>query len=141
MTETAQTVKDVVDTLMPYLQQAAEQLGTTAAYLWMLQVKQAYVLGATYLIQYVLYGLILYGIYRFAKWMLEKVNPERYDEKYRYQVQDGLAFLGGIASFIIAIVCIVNVLSSVHTVLTLLFNPEYWALNEVISLLKGSVKF
>ena len=33
------------------------------------------------------------------------------------------------------------ILPSFKEMFTLFFNPEYWALNQVISLLKGSVKF
>ena len=40
-------VHEVIQDLLPYLQQVADQLGTTAQYLWQLQIAQAKVVLVT----------------------------------------------------------------------------------------------
>ena len=45
MSEAAQTTKEVIEVVTTALQPLAEKLGTTAQYIWGLQVKQAYVDG------------------------------------------------------------------------------------------------
>lgn len=135
MNETINSVKDVVNSLMPYLEQAAEKLGTTAQYLWALQVKQAYVVAFQYLISYVVFGLGWYWLIKFAKYMFEK-DDDCYNPR-RYQREDGLAIIGFFTGLIFVVISIIYFLSTFQTVLTMLFNPEYWALSEVVKLLRG----
>lgn len=136
--------KEAIKELMPYLEKAAEQLGTTAQYLWSLQVKQAYVTGVSYLIQYLFWLGLFYGFYRLCKFMYVKYegkftmqNPE-----YKYVKDYILTDLGWMIPLGILLAIVFIAFSpSINTVLTLFVNPEYWALNEVVRLLRGSMKF
>lgn len=146
MTETAQTVKDVVDTIMPYLSAAAEQLGTTAAYLWQLQVKQAYVFGIVGTIKYIVWIALCCVGYKVIKYFVKNYNEKNqlYTEgeltfKQFDNATEGCIYI----PFIIVAVAFGLYLSlpSLNELATVFINPEYWALNQVISLLKGSIKF
>ncbi len=130
MTETAQTVKDEVDTIVPYLQQAADQLGTTAQYLWQLQVRQAYVVGAIDLMWHVIWLIAV------AVWMtigfkvINKINSEDDVLQICYWL------FGTFAATAIFVI-----IPSFKEMFTIFFNPDYYALNQTILLLKGAIHF
>jgi hypothetical protein len=135
--------KEVIKEIMPYLEKVAEQLGTTAQYLWMLQVKQAYVVGISYLLEYLVWAILFFGYYKLCRFMYLKYNGNLFmqNPEYQYVKDDIFTGLGWmVPSGIILVTLFIVISPSIINVVTLLINPEYWALNEVIKLLKGSMK-
>ena len=66
MSEVAQTTKEVIEVVTTALQPLADKLGTTAQYVWGLQVKQAYVEG------FIALGGLMFGI--FFMWVIGLVS-------------------------------------------------------------------
>lgn len=110
--QTAQLLKDL-----------ASQMGTTAEYLWGVLVRQAPISGTIDLIITAVIFLVgiplIYG--------LKKASAEREDS-------EGVWFIGMCIWGIILIIFIVNLPSA----LTAIMNPEYWALNKILSLCSPS---
>lgn len=117
------------------IEQLAQKLGTTSEYLWKVLLKQAPIDATINLIQItliVLFGWMLYKIHR--KLMVKK-DYDGYNETgySHYEELAGIPMvIGGIVfaiMFICAFCCIGDVVNGY-------FNPEYWALNKVMSSLK-----
>ena len=73
MSEVAQTTKEVIEVVTTALQPLADKLGTTAQYVWGLQVKQAYVEG------FIALGGLMFGIFLcgLSVWLVKHLTNER----------------------------------------------------------------
>jgi len=112
----------------------ASKLGTTTEYLWGVLIKQALYSAITdlaFLIFSVIYGFVLYKVY---KWLCEPVDEggryTRFDEH-----EDNVVMPFAIASIIFIVFLIVNIINFPN-IIAGLFNPEYWALHEILKQLK-----
>ena len=123
-TETATTIKETIEVISPYLQQIADKLGTTGEYLWKLQVTQAYVDASCIVAFYVLTMVAMYGFYKLFRFLLnEKSNI------------DGFLVLCGF----ILVGMILGCMFKFKTLVTILINPEYYALTNIITMVKGGM--
>lgn len=144
--ETVNGVREAVREIMPYLEQVAEKLGQTAQYLWALQVKQGFIMGIGYLLQYLCWGLFVALFLWLAKktWgkyqsvVEQNKNLGYWSKEDTMPYEFGGMFGGGLAVAILAMWLVT--LPSIHEILTLLFNTEYWALKQVVALLKGAIR-
>jgi hypothetical protein len=130
--------KEILETVTPYMEKAAEAVGTSAKYLFQLQVQQAKVYAISACLKYVLWFLLFGGLWRLIQisfregTLLAKIREDiSAIDFFMILLIINLTF---IATFIFA-------LPSFVEVCTLIFNPEYWALSEVVKLLKGNMKF
>ena len=115
-------VKEVAEAVQVILQPLAEKLGTTAQYVWGLQVKQAYVDGSIALVG-LLFGMVIVGLTIFLNW------KHKDDEYYDLDLWSVISII----PIIIGVVCIGITIS---TVFTAFINPEYYALQQLIKLVK-----
>lgn len=108
------------------LEGLAQQLNTTADMLWACLLKQAHIEGMAWLIFYGLSLLVFLICWRVYK-----------RRKIRYEAEEIDADSYISANLIMAVVCVVLtivIVSTVNSTLSALFNPEYWALQEVLKL-------
>lgn len=120
------------DKLTQLLEQLAAKLGTTAEYLWKVLLMQARV-SATQSLLYVLFvaisGLVLYRCHRkFSKPFAETVD--KYYENM-YDKNEYTAVAMGVCS-VVWIVLFIASLFSFPNLIDGYFNPEYWALKEIL---------
>ena len=122
MTETAQTTKEVIEVVTTALQPLVDKLGTTAQYVWGLQVKQAYVDG------FVALGWLMFGIFLcvLSLLLVKHLNKEEYID------------IGDIVIFLIPVFVtgLGFILINFPTILNCFINPEYYALQQFIKLVK-----
>jgi len=114
--------------IMPLLQQLADQLGTTATHLWEILLRQAPISATIYLIQY---GLVIVGCLawlKVTKIMHGKIQ-KNWDE-FHY-VWIGIVWLLLIVFLIAGFICLKDGLIG-------FINPEYWALREILDVIKPS---
>lgn len=64
MTETAQTIKDTVETLSPYLDKLADNIGNNGTYVFGLMVKQVYIDGIICIIYGIISIICVFAAYR-----------------------------------------------------------------------------
>lgn len=124
-----------MDKLAPLLEQLASELGTTVEYLWGVLIKQASVtiiidVGINILFICVIVCLIILG-----KKLTSKPKPTE-EDKYPQAIvddEDGVFFVWLGIIVIPTLLSFAILLNSVEIV-NALFNPEYWALKEVLSM-------
>ena len=122
MSEVAQTTKEVIEVIATALQPLAEKLGTTAQYVWGLQVRQAYVEG------FIALGGLMFGIFLcgLSVWLVKHLTNER-----GYDILDVFIFI-----FLFFIIGLTFIFINFSTVLGCFINPEYYALQQLIKLVK-----
>ena len=112
----------------------ASKLGTTTEYLWGVLIKQALYSAITdlgFVIFTAIYGYVLYRIY---KWLCQPMTDNktytRFDE---YEESATMPMFLGFGLFLIFIIA--NIINF-PDIIAGLFNPEYWALHEILKQLK-----
>lgn len=109
------------------LSQLADKLGTTSEYLWTVLVRQAPISGAVDVLQYALIAI--------AVWLYIKGLPRAHArfEAFDTELSGGFYIFGG--GFILVTLVLVAFFAVGNTV-TAFVNPEYWALQHVLSAIK-----
>jgi hypothetical protein len=114
------------------LESLALKLGTTAEYLWGALIKQAHVSVISNLLLIVftiVMGIILLRAHKWAS--------SEYDGYVRYNDDNGVFLTSGMIVFLLIWVgFVIGSIISVDEIITALFNPEYWALKQIL----GSVQ-
>ena len=112
------------------LQTLADKLGTTSQYLWGVLIKQAPISGTIVLVEYLMTILVLVAIWKFRvplnKWFREGASD-----------YDFLFFIGSIICGVIAVFWFVACIVMFEGMVTAFLNPEYWALDHILSTLKS----
>lgn len=121
-----------MENLTPLLEKLAEKLGTTTEYLWSVLIHQAPISALTDLLYFVLViigGIVIFIIHK-RLMKKNKYGNNKYDDS-----DDGLIVLMVVVTLVWAIIFIVCFFN-IGNIITGFFNPEYWALNKVLGLLK-----
>ena len=106
------------------IQNLAAKLGTTTEYLWSVLIKQAPINAATDVLQYIAAGFLAYFYYKWAT-----SDKRDYDEFGQMFAALGV----GLPLLII----LIAIFFCFPNTITALVNPEYWALKEILSAVKG----
>ena len=122
--------------LTPLLEKLAAKLGTTAEHLWGVLIKQAHIEGITAvcLIGLLIVLTISWGFFIAPK-LVRKWSFLKEKRRTPY-ADDGEMYLVGtvVGSIAFSIAWIVTI-CSLSTILSCFYNPEYWALQKVLSLI------
>ena len=127
MSEVAQTTKEVIEVVTTALQPLADKLGTTAQYVWDLQVKQAYVDGFVALGGLILGIGLLIVAFRVFKSFYHYRTKDEYD---KFEVEKLTCIL------MFSLVGILFFFLNFSTALECWINPHYHALSSLIKLVK-----
>lgn len=112
------------------IEQLAQKLGTTTEYLWGILVKQApisAITNLTFFILMVISGVLLYKLHRYLG---------TYQEKLRDSVYGDLDELAIVPMFVVVVIWCISFLVAMFSlggVVNGFFNPEFWALKEVLN--------
>jgi cytochrome bd-type quinol oxidase subunit 2 len=119
----------VNEELLKRLDVLAAKLGVTAQYLWTVLVKQAHIEAAMDTFWAVVFIALLVSGVICLRWSIKKINdPDTYNEEGWI----ALSTFSGIVIF--AGLILVPVFTS--SAIAEHFNPEYWALEKILSALK-----
>lgn len=119
-----------MDKLTDLLQALATQLGTTSQYLWSVLVKQAFISGITDLFIYTLLLVACIGEYKWFKYLIKENHNMSDGEEVGHR-------MGLVISFVLLAIFVIWTLASFSTTLASFFNPEYWALNHILEVIKS----
>lgn len=114
--------------LTPLLEKLSEKLGTTTEYLWIVLIKQAHIQVIYYCIEFAIMGLSLFIFYKIGKYWLKNWND--LEDKYEFAMGVGLICIG-ILSFIFLVAFMIDL----NSLVSALFNPEYWALKQILNVI------
>lgn len=121
------------DQTITALDKLASQLGTTSEYLWGILLRQAPFSATVLLVQIILIFIAVYALYRLHVYFSTEDEDGR---SLYYEKQEVLQFPMFICACILGIFIIAAFLLF-ENILWGFFNPEYWALTEVVSALKA----
>jgi hypothetical protein len=112
--------------ITPLLNQLADRLGTTAAHLWGVLIRQAYISAAVDVVQYAVIAYVAYRLARYTNWFCG-LDWEKKCEASEYT--------GGVlvAAWCVMALFVIIAFISIPTTIAALRNPEYWALNKVLT--------
>ena len=122
-----------------YIDALAANLGVAAEHVYGALLKQAMVSGVRSLVFIVICLAVVYMVLRLLNRIITDVKEGNNDSIF----VDGwgispagiiASFAGGIAMFILFIV----ILADISNATTALLNPEYWALKEILGMIKGA---
>jgi hypothetical protein len=117
----------MTDQIMEILRVLAEKFGTTTEFLWGIMVRQAYVVGISQIIAFVMAGLFVFSWNRYV-WSIRL--PQKPEEDHGGDKTFGIMMvrLFGVVG---ACMWIMVFLCGLTDITTALVNPEYWALKQV----------
>lgn len=118
------------DKLTQLLEQLAAKLGTTAEYLWKVLIAQGRISATTSLIVLIL--TVLYSVLVWKTHMRFLKPTKDYDSLY--DENEGFIPIMAVMTGALIIMAIWS-LSDISNIINGYFNPEYWALKEVLDLL------
>lgn len=117
------------------LQQLASKMGTTTEYLWSVLLKQAPISAAMDLLITLATAVGGYLLFKLNSKFSKKNPDDKYGESY-YSNNEGYIIIMGVGFIswvIMAIACVLNL----ELVVAGFFNPEYWALQKILSAAKS----
>lgn len=124
-------MNEIVKELMPYLQKLADKLDSSAQVLWQMQMAQAKVIAITIVIEWIVLAVFsvlwIKGVKKFLKWR---------EDRYSNDGIDLVAMFLGVGISGTLVVLIFGCLIDIKTLITIIVNPEYWALQEIIKMVK-----
>lgn len=113
------------------LQQLANKLGTTSEYLWGVLVRQAPIQAWIMAFEYGMTLLAIIVLWRVRKplgaWLKKSMDDDA----------GPAVFIGSVVFVIVASIWLVACVFCFEDMITAFLNPEYWALNKVLSLVKS----
>lgn len=124
------------DNTTKLIEQLAQKMGTTTEYLWGVLLKQAPVSSTVTLIQVIL--VVLFGIFLYKTHIrLSKKNPNNKYEETGYEKYEAGAAIPMIILSVIFIVLALSSFCCIEDIINGYFNPEYWALDRILSSLNS----
>lgn len=118
--------------LVPLLEKLAAKLGTTVEMLWAALLRQAVISAAT---DAILCTALVLGFVWCFRFVQRKTTPiPETDGRYAYADWDDEGKV--VAWVVIAIMAVIGFIllaSGIQNIITGLFNPQYWALEQILS--------
>lgn len=114
------------------IEKLAEKLGTPAEHLWGVLLHQAPISGAVDLATVIVMVLAAVGLVRFVKGKTTKPTETEGDRYPQAEWQDEGAGLAWLGAAIYLIITGVVVIGSAQGIVAAFFNPEYWALSNIL---------
>lgn len=119
------------------MEQLAQKLGTTSEYLWSILLRQAPIdatLTLCYLIFTLLFGIALYTVHRR---LMEEKKEGGYTET-RYSKYEESAIIPMVIATVCLLLMCVGAIFVFPNMINGYFNPEYWALQQILDAMKPS---
>lgn len=114
--------------LTELLAELAIELGTTTEYLWSILLKQAPIEAATGIVLFALSLIAIVAFYRYARWISS--HAALLEKSDRLQMHVMIVILIGL----LLGVWLAARLDSIPNIVSAIFNPEYWALRQILEL-------
>lgn len=117
-----------MEQLTPLLERLAEKLGTTVDHLWLVTVNQAHVYVISWLLYLAIAVLSFGGLVYMAR-LYEKFSENIMGDDWR----STCTMIGAIVFGILAIGITIHHMVTFEDFITAIYNPEYWALKEILN--------
>ena len=123
------------DNTTKLIEQLSQKLGTTTEYLWNVLLKQAHIDATTTLLQVIF--ILFFGVFLYKTHikLSKKADDGKYSENF-YQKYEELAVLPMFFGAIFFLILFIAAFFSIGDIVNGYFNPEFWALNKILSTFK-----
>lgn len=118
------------------LEQLANKLGTTSEYLWNILLKQAPIDATVTLLQTLFLIFVGWVLWKVHKKLLSKPPGQGYYDSYYEEYDVGAVLPMILVTGVWGIMMIICFCCS-GSIVSGYFNPEYWALKEILNALRG----
>lgn len=118
------------------LEQLANKLGTTSEYLWNILLKQAPIDATVTLLQTLFLFFVGWVLWKVHKKLLSKPTGQDYYDSY-YKEYDVGAVLPMVLVTVVWGIMMIVCFYYFGSIVSGYFNPEYWALKEILNSLRG----
>lgn len=122
-----QNVKQIIDMVQKGIDTASKNLGVAVPHLWEVLIRQQYIKGIQGIVTFIVSLVCIYPLWRLTRYFrnLEEEDP--------YSAWDFATFF----TFIGMVVLITIGFFSFYDSIGQLLNPEYYAIQDIIKLVKG----
>ena len=123
-----------------YIDAIAANLGVAAEHVYGALLKQAMVSGLISVVYIIICMAVGYAVIRLMKRIFTDVKDENSDSIFVDGWRD-ISAAGIISSFaggIALIIMFFSIMSDIDNATTALLNPEYWAIKEILTTIKGA---
>jgi len=110
------------------LQQLAAKLGATAEHLWAALIRQAFISGCVDLVLYAFTGCLIWFTFKTIPKLAKALDD---DDRTEAEAVGAIAAIG--ALLVAVVVFGIGSAVSVSGTITAFSNPEYWALQQILS--------
>jgi len=115
------------------LQALAAKLGTTAEYLWTVLVRQA---RLSLIADLILIGCLTVALAAIFRQM--RLLRARFTEMMQRNQDPMIEYFAAFGLWLLIVACVGIGLSLIPDLMTKIFNPEYWALQQILETVKGT---
>ena len=122
--------------LIPFLEQLASKLGTTVEKLWTVLLRQAPISGTINLVLCVCLVLVAVKCFRFVNRKTTVPAKTKEDQYPNAQWEEEGAVGAWVGIGLLFLVIGLIIIFSVQNIATAFLNPEYWALEKILSTFK-----
>jgi len=119
-----------MENLTKLLNELAVKLGTTTEFLWEILLKQAPIDAIVGISLIVLFLILIIPYVMYIKWFSKHCNELYKEDKESIHTVFCVIILIIMFALFIANICEIN------NTITAIFNPEYWALKEILKYIK-----
>lgn len=112
-----------------FLEKLANKLGVTVEHLWRILIKQAYIDA----IQSLIFIAFVYSLLGLLYWCHKRFSKKNNDGDTLYDEYEEPLIIPMVIIFIVGIILFIVSIFSISNVINGLFNPEYWALHEILN--------
>ena len=126
--------EELQKTASELLKTLSEQLGTTVDQLWVILVKQAFVSAVVNGWGIFCFVTLLFIIY-FFNWKYYTKIKKWAEKGPEYSDREDVPSIIVVGCTIVSIISIILIGVEIGSMIPKLLNPEYWALNKILSLL------
>ena len=124
-----------MEELAPLLNELAAQLGTTVDFLWGVLLYQAYISAIGHIVLYSIYLVLVPVSFRYViPWL--KLGYDREMKKDRYGRSVDLCVAGITTVGVLLFALTATVIGFIPDLITKLMNPEYWALQQILEVIR-----
>lgn len=121
-----------MEQLAPLLNELAAQLNTTVEFLWGVLVRQAFVSAIESIFMIVLLVILIFTSFRYIFPWLKKMKVIEIDSS----ADGGLSIAGMAVVWIVIAMGAFSIIALLGKLPTKLLNPEYWALQQILEVIK-----
>lgn len=124
-----------MEELAPLLNELAAQLGTTVDFLWGVLLYQAYISAIGHIVLYSIYLVLVPVSFRYViPWLKLGYDREMKKDRYGRSVDLWVAGITTVGVLLFALTA--TVIGFIPDLITKLMNPEYWALQQILEVIR-----